>query len=153
MATPLQGITITNNFDDTKIKFQELMDYINSTLNAPLELTVNVVKMQEQLQKVSDDLTKLKDQVSQVNDSNSDKSLINPDATQKATDEMGESLDAIKEKLNSMAGVVNVDIRSNNINEVSDDIDIAIKNMESFTATVTTSTGAVEKLTYEGRYG
>jgi len=150
MATGgLQGITIENNFNDTKLEFKELMDYIKSELNAPLELTVNVVKMQEQLQQVSDDLTKLKDQVSQVSDSNSDKSLINPDATQKATDEMGESLDAIKEKLNSMAGVVNVDIRSNNINEVSDDIDIAIKNMETFTATVTTSTGAVEKLTYE----
>jgi hypothetical protein len=147
MATGgLSGITIENNFPQTQEQFQTLMNYMKAELSSPLELTVNVVKMQEQLQKVSEDLTKLKDQMS---DSTTDQSLINPDATKKATDEMGESLDAIKEKLHSMEDVVSVKFNSSSINQISDEVDVAIKNMETFTATVVTTSGAVEKLTYE----
>ena len=55
---------------------------------------------------------------------------------------MGESIDATKEKLASLDDVISVKINSS-------DIDQATENMNSFTATVTTATGQVEKLKYE----
>lgn len=138
MATPLQGIIISNNFGPTRDEFEKLMIYINGSLKEPIALTLNIETMQNQLKQVTDDLSKLKDQ---MNATTSDKPLLNSTATVNQGKEIKQTIDQIKEQLLSLKDVTTVKINSSDINQ-------ATKDMNSFTATVTKATGEIEKLKY-----
>ena len=56
----LQGLIVNNNFAQTRIQFNELITYMNTTLKTPLALNINVGQISQQLQQVASQTEKLR---------------------------------------------------------------------------------------------
>lgn len=56
----LQGVKLVNNFQATRIEFNQLMDYMSSTLKMPLTLNLNIGQIQQQLSQVVNQTEQLK---------------------------------------------------------------------------------------------
>lgn len=135
----LTGLQITTNIATALGDFDDLIKHINQTLSKPFELNLNVSNMQNQLKQVTDNLSKLKDQ---MDSTTSNKSLIDSTETTNQGNKIKQTINQIKEQLLSLKDVANVKINSSDINQATGD-------MDSFIATVTRATGAIEKLKYE----